>query len=198
MKTKATRRTQSPIIVITGTPGTGKTAISKSLAQQMHADYLSLTKLVIDMRLQAGLDRRRRTRVVDLEKTRAWLRKNLRERDAITILDTHIPDAAPRERVSRVIVLRSHPRELERRLRRKRWSTAKRRENVLAEILDSCYVIANQYYGARKIMQLDTSRTSVNKTVNQCKTLLRKRRRSQTVVDWIAALDPRTLERYML
>ena len=198
MKPKTTRQTRSLAIVVTGTPGVGKTTISKSLARQMHADYLSLTQLVIDKRLHSDVDHQRRTRVVDLDRTRAWLRKFLHEGETFTIIETHVPDAIPRERVRKVIVLRCHPSILEARLRRKGWEAFKIRENVLAEILDSCYIVAAKYYGAKKTVQVDTSRTSVTKTVNRCNALLKKQSSSKPRVDWITVLDhEHVLERYI-
>jgi len=189
---------QPSAIVVTGTPGTGKTTISKSLARQLHADYLSLTNLVIDERLHATVDQERRTKVVDLERTRAWLGKSLRENPAVTIIDTHIADAIPREYVRKVIVLRCHPKVLEARLRKKGWRSFKVRENVLAEILDSCYMIAMEYYGAKKTVQFDTSRTTVRRAVNRCRVLLKKQVLAQPKVDWIRVLDrEHDLPRYL-
>ena len=197
MKTKRNRQPRPYAVVVTGTPGTGKTVISKSLARQLHANYLPLTKLVIARRLYAGVDQERRTKVVDLKRTRAWLRKSLHKGEEITIVDTHVPDAIPRELVGKVVVLRCHPSVLEARLRKKGWRVLKVRENVLAEILDSCYAFAASYHGADKIVELDTSRASVSKTVNKCRTLLKKHPKGNHRVDWIATLDKRVLERYM-
>jgi len=198
MKIKRTGLTRPAIIVVTGTPGTGKTTIAKGLARQLHADYLSLNKLVIAERLLAGVDRQRGTKVVDLKKTRTWLRKCLRASKRVTIIDTHVPDAVPRTRLGKVIVLRCHPTVLERRLRNKGWRAIKIRENILAEVLDSCFVIASDYYGADKVVQLDTSRTSVGKSVRRCKSFVRRQTSSRDGPDWIATLDQAVLERYML
>jgi adenylate kinase len=185
-------------IVVTGTPGTGKTAVSKSLANQIGANYLSLTQLVIDKRLDAAIDRHRRTRVVDLERTRACLRKFLSNGKPMTVVDTHVPDAVPREHVRKVIVLRCHPKVLEARLRRKGWMGSKIRENLLAEILDSCYVTAIDYHGARKTDQLDTSRVSLSKCVSQAKRILTKQAAGKVRVDWIGVLSrERSLEKYL-
>jgi adenylate kinase len=149
-------------------------------------------------RLHAGVDQQRRSRVLDLGRSRAWLRNFLRENEGFTIIDTHVPDAIPRESVRKVIVLRCHPNILEARLRRKGWRAFKIRENVLAEILDSCYGVAAEYYGAKKTVQLDTSHMSITTTVNRCKALLRKQLPSEPRVDWISVLNrEHVLERYM-
>ena len=185
-------------IVITGTPGTGKTAVSKLLANQIGANYLSLTQLVIGKGLEAAIDRNRRTRVVDLERTRSFLRKLLSNGKFMTVVDTHVPDAVPRGHVRRVIVLRCHPRVLEARLRRKGWRGCKVRENLLAEILDSCYATAVDYHGARKTDQLDTSEASPSKCVSQAKRVLKKHSTGKVRVDWIDVLNrEHSLEKYL-
>jgi adenylate kinase len=195
MKRKTTRPCA---IVVTGTPGVGKTTISESLARRINAGYLSLTQLVIGSRLDAELDHQRRTRVIDLDRTRGRLRKILRKSKTVTIIDTHVPDVIPREYARKVIVLRCHPTILEARLRRKGWGVSKVRENVLAEILDSCYMVAAEYYGAKRTVQLNTSGTSVSKAVTQCEALLKKRLPGKPMMDWIAVLDrEHVLERYM-
>jgi len=198
MKSKVSPQMQTSAVVITGTPGTGKTTISKSLARRLDADYLSLSKLILDKKLYAAVDQRRRTKVVNPDRTRAWLRKSLRKIPRLTILDTHLADVIPQENVVKVVVLRCHPKILEARLRKKGWRVLKVRENVLAEILDSCYVIAAEYYGTKKTVQLDTSRTSVSATVNQCIAILQKQVPRKLTVDWIAVLNrERSLERYL-
>jgi adenylate kinase len=116
----------------------------------------------------------------------------------MTVVDTHVPDAVPREHVRKVIVLRCHPKVLEARLRRKGWMGSKIRENLLAEILDSCYVTAVDYHGARKTDQLDTSRVSLSKCVSQAKRILTKQAAGKVRVDWIGVLSrERSLEKYL-
>ena len=189
---------QTGMLVVTGTPGTGKTAIAKSLARQIHANYLSLTALVKDERLYTMVDPQRQTRVVDMRRTREWLRKSLKWSKALTVLDTHLSDVAPRGCVGKVIVLRCHPRVLEKRLRSRGWKRVKVRENVLAEILDSCYILASKYYGPGRVFQVDTSRTGLRNSVKECKAILGERCRVGCMIDWISVLDhERILTRYL-
>jgi adenylate kinase len=191
-------QTNSCAVLVTGTPGTGKTVISKLLAAQIGADYISLARLGVAHRLYSSFDRQRRTRVLDLQRTRNLLRQSLSERRRLTVVDTHVPEAVPRECVRKVIVLRCNPVILETRLRKKGWGFRKIRENALAEIVDSCYVAAVEYYGRRKLGQLDTSRTSPSKCVRQARRILDGQTPGKPRVDWIRVLDrEHRLERYL-
>ena len=188
MKGRTGSRSGRCAIVITGTPGTGKTTVSRQLADQIGASYLPLTQLVIDKRLHEAIDHRRRTRIVDLRRTRAFLANSLSTDRKLMVIDSHIPDAIPREYVRKILVLRCHARILEARLRRKGWGPLKIKENVLAEILDSCYVAATSYYGPRRIAQLETSEFSVRKCIARAKRIVMKKPYRTATVDWISVL----------
>jgi adenylate kinase len=155
----------------------------------MSADHLSVTTLIRRYRLQAGFDYKRRTRIVDLDKTRAKLGQLLQRRVGLVIVDTHLPDAVPEEIVKKVIVLRCDPRVLKARLRAKGWNLQKVQENVLAEMLDSCLMVALGFYGARKVIQLDTSGSSVGACVNTVTNALLRRSAKTTKIDWISTLE---------
>ena len=58
------------VIVITGTPGVGKTTISKALATKLRALYLSVGDLVKTENLILGVDVERQTLIADLKKLR--------------------------------------------------------------------------------------------------------------------------------
>jgi len=197
MKPNTRPSSRRNMIILTGTPGTGKTTISKALAKEIHADYISLTRFVAAKGLYSAIDRERRTRIVDIERTRKSLR-TLIAKGTMIIVDTHIADCIPRERARRVIVLRCHPKVLESRLRKKGWSGNKVRENVLAEILDACYMVAVSYYGAKKVYQLDTSRRSLEKSVAVAKKILQQPPSASTTINWIATLKrERGLDKYL-
>jgi len=186
------------MIVFTGTPGTGKTTISKALAKEIHADYLSLTRFVTAKGLYSAIDELRRTKIVDIERTRKSLR-NLITKGTIVIVDTHVADGIPRERTRKVIVLRCHPDVLESRLRKKGWSGNKVRENVLAEMLDACYMVAVSYYGAKKVYQLDTSSRRLEKCVSLAKKILLDQSIDNPSINWITTLKrEHRLERYLV
>jgi len=189
VKSEQSKNRKRRVLLITGTPGTGKTTISKRIAEELDADYISVTGLVKRFRLEASFDTERHTKVVDLTRTRAKLREQLQRKEGWVVVDTHVPDCLPKELIRRVVVLRCHPGILERRLRAKAWSTRKIQENVLAELLDSCLMVAVDYYGSKRIVQLDNSNWNIRKSTAAVKALLLQPTRSRIRVDWIGTLE---------
>jgi adenylate kinase len=188
------------VIMVTGTPGTGKTTFGRALASSIGAEYIHLTKYISKNKLFNAIDQERQSKIVDIRRTRESLQLKLASAQGLAVIDTHIPDGVvPKGMVKQVIVLRCHPRILEARLRAKKWSPNKVRENVLSEILDSCLTTAIQYYGRTRIMQLDTSTASIKRNLAIAKkAALGKPARTETKIDWIAKLErERALDRYL-
>jgi adenylate kinase len=98
-------------------------------------------------------------------------------------------DCLPKELVKKVVVLRSDPRVLEKRLRAKGWSARKIQENVLAELLDSCLIAAIGYYGAKRVLQFDTSSSNLKESIASVTTALLKGTERRPQVDWIGTLE---------
>lgn len=56
------------MIIITGTPGTGKTSVTESLKEDFDAEYISINSLLEDYDLNLGIDEKRGYKIVDTEK----------------------------------------------------------------------------------------------------------------------------------
>ena len=177
------------VVVVTGTPGTGKTTISKLLTSHLHANYLSLNERIIARKLYSKIDRDRRTRIVDLHRSQEYLENQLKKAQPVTLIDTHVIEAIPRKYVKKVIVLRCHPKILQARLHRKGWSHAKIRENVLAEVLDACYASAVYYCGKERVVQVNTSRSSAQSCANKIERILRNEATGDVKVDWLSKTE---------
>ena len=179
------------VIVVTGTPGTGKTRFSKTLAKELQAQYIPLTEYVTKNELYLAIDRYRASKIIDLSRTRKNIRGLLSRSKGLVIVDTHVPDGVvDRKAVKQVFVLRCHPRILKKRLKAKGWNQRKTRENLLAEVLDICFISSINYYGLRRVAQLNTSRTSLKSNIALAKRVLMNRAsKGKTSLDWIAQLD---------
>ena len=187
------------VIVVTGTPGTGKTTFARELAKTIGANYVNVTQHVSKRKLFSGIDRERRTMIVNLPKARASLKRELGTMRVLNVVDTHIPEEIlPRELVKKVFVLRCHPRILESRLRGKRWKASKIRENALAEIIDSCLSEAVKHFGWRKVIQIDTSCRKVRSCVASAKRSISGEPAKEIKIDWISKLEQEgLLDRYL-
>lgn len=117
------------IIAITGTPGSGKTTVSKALAKKLGYRIIDLNKLIIKNKIYSGFDKERKSYVVDINKLKVFFKKL---KNGNVIIDSHLSHFLP---VDMVIVLRCHPNELERRMKIKKWNKKKRRENLEAELI---------------------------------------------------------------
>ena len=160
------------------------------LARDLNAEYLSLGKYIASRRLFSRLDERRTTKVVDITKTRNQVRRFTTFSNRPLVVDTHHPEGIiPNNMATFVIVLRCNPVILLRRLRRKKWNSEKIRENVMAETLDSCYIHARSYYSRRKLVQIDTSHSSVKHSVITAKSILSGSKAPILRVDWLHNLE---------
>lgn len=187
------------IIIVTGTPGTGKTTFAKALAKSIGASYVNVTQHVSKHKLYRGVDRERRTKIMDVPKTRASLKRELRTMHTLSVIDTHIPEEIiSRGMVRQVFVLRCHPKILEDRLRSKRWKASKIRENVLSELIDSCLSAGVKHFGWRKVVQIDTSRRNLRGCLVSAKRSISGEPTKRIKIDWISKLEREgLLDRYL-
>lgn len=158
-----------PIYVCTGTPGTGKTELSKELAKRMKMKYVDVNRIIKKEKLIESYDKVRETSVVDEKKLAKALIKLAKEKDNM-IIDSHMSHELPPKYVDWCIVTKCDPDILKKRLEKKGYPKEKVEENVDAEILDICRSEAEQY--GHKIITVDTSKDSTKKIAARLKRLL--------------------------
>jgi adenylate kinase len=182
--------TKGTAILITGTPGTGKTTISRLLATELRACYVDPKTLLRRKEVDYTYDEKRKTRTVSLKRLRNRLCERTARTDHGLVIDSHIAlETGPLPRLVRAIVLRCDPIVLERRLERKRWSKSKIGENLQAEILDICLWDAVENYGWNKILEIDTTEKAPSRVIQLImKDMHKKRIQRQPKVDWLLSL----------
>jgi len=153
------------MIIITGTPGTGKTSVTESMKEDFDAEYISINSLLEDYDLNMGIDEKRGYKIVDTEKMIPIVDeiKEETEKDFI-IFEGHLAQDYPNANL--VIVLRCNPDVLMQRLSTRNWKEAKIHENVSAEILGICTDESYEIYGDN-VQELDSSDRSVNELKNE-------------------------------
>ena len=169
------------------------------LAREIGGKYLSLGTYVSKHRLFSGVDKKRRTKVVDVTKTSRRMRSFTDPSAVPLVVDTHHPEGIiPNNMTSFVFVLRCDPTILIRRLRRKKWGQEKIRENVMAELLDYCLIHAQTYYANRKLVQLDMSHSSVKRSVKTAVNILSGTKAPILRLNWLSKLETNaSLSKYL-
>lgn len=169
------------VIAITGTPGTGKTAISKIVAKTTDAMLISLNSFIKKRKLSECYDRKRKAMVVNPDRIRKSLKKEIgrNKKNKDFIIDSHLshlmePDI--------IFVLRLDPKVLEKRLRKRKYPKNKIKENVQAEILDVIYAEAMQ--SRRKVIQINATGMKPEQISKRILNTLRSKKYRSDKVDW--------------
>jgi adenylate kinase len=182
----------SRVLVITGSPGTGKTTISRLLAEELRGSHLDLGDIALREGFISGRDKRRRTFIADLRRLRSFITRLLKERaDEVFVIEGHYAsDVVPREMTSTAIVLRCDPDELKRRLEESGVESDKVLENAAAEVLDICLGDAVKAYGTEKVCEVDTTGKAPKEVVDEILSILRgKKKTTLGKFNWLKKLD---------
>jgi adenylate kinase len=195
------RRTQfKRILVITGTPGVGKTTVSKALAAKLHAVHIDIAALVRQERMASGYDKTRQTLIADIDRLAKKVQQIMSNTSKTLVVDGHYAtDVVPAKHVTRVFVLRCHPEELRQRMNKRGFQGSKVKENLAAEILDVCLADAIANVGEDKICEIDTTHQTADAIVSRILSVLRDKKRCTVgVVDWLGRLEEEgSLDHYL-
>ncbi|MCW4019509.1 MAG: adenylate kinase family protein [Candidatus Bathyarchaeota archaeon] len=179
------------VILITGTPATGKTTLAKKLAVHLNAQYINLTELTEQENLALEEDKERETVVVDEAKMRRKLRTLITKTQKDTVIDGHYAAAVtPTTLTTHVFVLRRSPAQLRQFMQQRGYSQAKLQENLEAEILDVCLVEALQKQDKTRVCELDTTNKTPEEILREVLTVLNgKKPCFSGFVDWLGLLE---------
>ncbi len=120
-------------VAISGTPGCGKSRLSKILAKKLDFNLLELNKAIKKYKLYSGYDKKRKTYIADMRKVSNFVRKETKQGN--WLIDSHLSHYLSPKIIDKVIVLRCNPGVLERRLKKKHWNKSKIQDNVEAEMI---------------------------------------------------------------
>lgn len=151
---------------ITGTPGVGKTSLAQALSRHLHVPTVSLRDLLRAAGELNEWDENSRAHLVDPRASRpAVLSEFLAQFSSVpnVIVEGHIVELLPASLWDFILVLRTHPAIMKRRLETRDYSPDKISENLEAEILAAV---------AGEIAQLDHPHvmeiTTGDRTVQEC------------------------------
>lgn len=133
------------VIIVTGTPATGKTTIAKRIAKKQKATYIDVNLVIKQYKLVDEYDKKLKTNIVDVNKLNKVLIKIIKDyqkKKQSIIIDSHLSHYLPKKYVNLCIVTKCSLKKLQRRLKKRKYPQSKIRENMDAEILDVCLLEA--------------------------------------------------------
>ncbi|MBR9690364.1 AAA family ATPase [Candidatus Woesearchaeota archaeon] len=131
------------VIIVTGTPATGKTTIAKKIAEKKNFEYVDVNVVIEKNKLESGYDEKRDSKIINTEKLNNLLIEKIKNSKNI-VIDSHLSHYLPKEYVDLCIVTKCGLKELEKRLKQRGYSEEKIRENLDAEIFDTCKTEAQE------------------------------------------------------
>ena len=188
------------VIVITGTPGVGKTSVSKRLAAKLAAFHIDLADLVKRERLSSGYDKLRHTVLADIEKLAKRVRQIVEQSEGPIIIDGHYATSLlSKAKVSKVFVLRCNPQQLKQQMEERGFKGPKLWENLAAEILDVCLYDSIRDVGLEKVCEIDVTNKAVDETVREIVSILEGQKEHMVgVIDWLGKLEEESiLDQYL-
>ncbi|MFQ5887148.1 MAG: adenylate kinase family protein [Candidatus Hydrothermarchaeales archaeon] len=142
------------IILITGTPGTGKSLVAEILSKKINAQLIPINAI---KDVYAGVDEERGSRIVDMKRLAEKI-GDMMEGDVI--IEGHLSHLLPFGDI--VIVLRTDPEKLRGRLEEKGFGKEKIQENLEAEALDVCLIESLEKH--KNVYEINTTGKSCEET----------------------------------
>ncbi|MEJ2251982.1 MAG: adenylate kinase family protein [Candidatus Lokiarchaeota archaeon] len=187
-------------IIITGTPGTGKTSVSKELADLIKAELLSINQIVIENNFVSSYDEKRNTYIVDSNKLITFLKRQIKFYNGrnfdFVIIEGHYADILPGNLIDYLFILRCHPKKLRDRLSKKGVNEESVKENVQAEILgNSINFVLEKIDELKKIpiLEIDTSNKSIKGVAKLISEIIHKKVKYDDFyignVDWLEEIS---------
>lgn len=177
-------------IGISGTPGTGKTAVARVLSEKLRIPFIDLSTFVMEHKLYLYYDDVRNSYVIDEERVSNTITSMYREMGAM-IIAGHYIEILPREIFEVVFVLRRSPYELIEILKQRGWQDQKIAENVESELLSICTLNAIEELGEDLVIEIDVTARDLNDAVNEMIEIIQGFRhvRRGHRIDWLVLLS---------
>ncbi|ASJ04478.1 MULTISPECIES: adenylate kinase family protein [Thermococcus] len=168
------------IIAVSGTPGAGKTTVSRILSERLGYEYVSIK----DFALAKGIGERVGDEIeIDVDELSRAIEREFSGKNVV--IDGHLSHLVSADVV---IVLRLHPRIVAERLNFRGYSRKKLAENVEAELVDVILVEAIEEN--ENVIEVDTTGKTPEEVVSEILSLLEKGvKRRVGIVDWSHAYD---------
>lgn len=176
------------VILVGGSPGTGKTKVAKILGSKLSVDVISLGELADESGCITAEDKARKTGIINEDCLVDALIELTEDKSKSVVIEGHYIDLVPSSSVQWTFILRTHPETLKQRLSERNYSDEKVTENVEAEVMGVCQMDALTAFGEAKVFEIDTTELSAPQSVETIEFIL-KNGSSPIRIDWMSQLE---------
>ncbi|KAG6095421.1 hypothetical protein E4U30_002475 [Claviceps sp. LM220 group G6] len=145
----------SPNIIVTGTPGVGKTTHCEILSQRTGLRHVSVNQVVKDKECHEGWSEEFQSWIVDEDKLLDFIEEDVKAGGCI--IDWHACDLFPRSWIDLVVVLRVESSTLYDRLIARKYAEAKLQENLDSEIMEVLLQEAREAFIEEIVIELKSN-----------------------------------------
>ena len=168
----ATHKRQRPNILITGTPGTGKTSTASLAAETVGLTHVDCSKIVVDKKLYLEKNVEFDTYIIDDDALCDELEEQMSRGG--NIIDSHSIDYFPERWFDLVLVLRTDNTVLYDRLSKRGYTQHKLSENIQCEIMQVLLEEAREFYNLNIVHEvrsdsIDDLENNVERIQGWCK-----------------------------
>jgi adenylate kinase len=173
-----------PNVLITGTPGTGKTTLASLIAERLGehaAQHINVGEVAQLHKCYEGRDLELDTNILDEEKLLDYLETVFEEAEADSlscIADFHVCEIFPERWFDLVLVLRTRTDVLYDRLQARRYNDRKRDENMQSEIMQVILEEAKEAYDPEIVYEVPSN--NLDEMESNAKRVL------DWIIQWIA------------
>ncbi len=175
---------EKKVIAVTGTPGTGKTTFSKVFSDGLDYRLIDLNELIErDGIYELDSDG---TKVVNSQDLQNSFKKHMSGKSGNFVVDGLLSHLLLPAQLEKLVVLRTKPSVLKKRLESRNYHEEKIRENMEAEALGVILQEAVANHGTENVYEIDTTQNSPSETVNLFKKALAGGRSLKPgSIDWL-------------
>ncbi|KAH6891992.1 AAA domain-containing protein [Thelonectria olida] len=146
---------KSPNVIVTGTPGVGKTTHCEALAERTGLRHLSVNQVVKDKDCHEGWSDEYHSYIVDEDKLLDAIEDDVKLGGCI--IDWHACDLFPRSWIDLVVVLRVDSSTLYDRLKARNYPESKLQENLDSEIMEVLLQEARESFDEEIVIELTSN-----------------------------------------
>lgn len=146
-------------IIITGTPGTGKTTLANYLSKHLSLPILDINTYAKEHNLLESYDKKRKTYIIDETLISRKIASFLAKSKTQYIVDGHISHFLHPKSVSTCLVTNTKLSILKKRLEKRGYNKLKVAENLESEAFNECLLEAQEMGHNPISCQMDTKRS---------------------------------------